>query len=338
HYIPYALPAGKTLTRNVRLCNTGPSVVSSRGCNPALLAYHWHERSGRLVSFEGERTFLPIGLLPGQALTVPALIRRPTQPGEYRLELTMVHEGVAWLDRDAVEVNVDVIENMGAMVPAHWTQTDKPAETYDYQEDHRLGQQIVFGEIGRNQRPGMRILEVGGCCNPMMRGLPYEIYCVDIDIHAVKVGQLWVAGRPEALQFVAADVHALPFADGSFDAVVMFSALHHFAKPVEVLRRLTELLRRDGFLAVMCEPVGHYLNGQVGPDFLRELEQGINEQIFTLEEYHEMFVKAGLSASFAQADRGSFKAILCPEPIRSAHEDWWQQGKAVRERDTLQVA
>jgi hypothetical protein len=35
-----------------------------------------------------------------------------------------------------------------------------------------------------------------------------------------------------------------------------------FADPLDVLTRLKRLVRKDGFLAIMCEPVGHYLNGE----------------------------------------------------------------------------
>jgi SAM-dependent methyltransferase len=77
---------------------------------------------------------------------------------------------------------------------------------------------------------------------------------------------------------VAADANDLPFADGSFDCAVMFSALHHFADPIDVLPRLARLVKRDGFLAIMCEPVGCYFNGEVDAEVSRELEQGINEQ------------------------------------------------------------
>jgi hypothetical protein len=79
-----------------------------------------------------------------------------------------------------------------------------------------------------------------------------------------------------------------------------------------VLLPLRRLLRPGGFLAVLCEPVGRYTGGRVDEDFRRELERGINEQIFTAREYDSFFRCAGLEADWVEIDRGSLKAILRP--------------------------
>ena len=60
--------------------------------------------------------------------------------------------------------------------------------------------------------------------------------------------------------FVCCDGHQLPFREKSFDFVSMFSALHHFSDPAAVLTKAARLLRHNAFMAVMCEPVGHYLS------------------------------------------------------------------------------
>ena len=52
---------------------------------------------------------------------------------------------------------------------------------------------------------------------------------------------------------VVADAHSLPFADGSFSAIVMLDVLHHLARPVGFLREAARVLRRGGRLA-MIEP------------------------------------------------------------------------------------
>lgn len=329
HFVPDFLPRDKLIIRNVRLLNTGTSVISSKTSEPACLSYHWFDTSGQVVEYEGERTVLPIDLVPGRAVTVPSCIRTPRRPGNYMLTLTLVHEGIAWLDDDSLTIGVQIIEDGEERTPAHWVQTDKLAESYDYQEDHSLGRAMLFEEIERWQRPLTlpsppsrggegrvrgRILEVGGCCSPMTRGLPFEIYSADIDVQTLQVGQLSLADGSEQLQFICADVNDPPFCDHSFDCIVLFSTLHHLPNPLEALIKLKRLMKRDGFLAVMCEPVGYYLDGQASEEFLRELEQGINEQIYTPEEYNHMFLRAGLYSQKVVMDRGSFKAILRAQP------------------------
>jgi SAM-dependent methyltransferase len=171
----------------------------------------------------------------------------------------------------------------------------------------------------------------------MARGLPGEVYSVDVDVQTLQVGQLRV-GTGEPLQFVCADAHELPFADGSFDVAVLFASLHHFHDPVRCLTGLRRVLKRDGLLAIMCEPVGVYHDGHVSEEFRRELEQGINEQIFTAEEYAWMFGRAGLYVTWAEIDRGSFKAFLTPDVPEPAMAPlprvggWRVLARRVRER------
>jgi ubiquinone/menaquinone biosynthesis C-methylase UbiE len=318
HFLPDALPRDAVLTRNVRLENVGASIISSKVPNPVRLSYHWRTPAGALVVFDGERTMLPIDLLPGRALTVPTLIRTPPAPGPYVLQLLLVHEGESWLEGDSSSVGVDVVPGYRPTTPAHWAKVKQ--EKYDYMEDHVRGRDRLHAEVRRRHRPGMRLLEVGGCCNPMARGLDADVYSVDIDVQTLQFGQVLVAEPGERLYFVAADANDLPFADHSFDGAAMFSALHHFTDPGAVLAGLKRLLKRDSFLAIMCEPVGAYLNGEVFPEFLRELEQGISEQMFTLEEYHHLFRRAGLYTAWATVDGASFKAILQAEPPRPAAE------------------
>ena len=312
HLLPDALACATVSTRNVRLENTGTSIISSKANPPVLLSYHWRTPAGAVVVYDGDRTILPIDLLPGRALTVPTVIRTPAFTGSHMLELSLVHEGVSWLEGGKFTVGVEIVK--GAMTaPVHWVQV--AGGKYDYGEDHEKGRARLREEVQRRHHAGMRILELGGCCNPMTRGLDADLYIVDIDIQTLQVGQMVVANPGERLHFVAADAYDLPFADGSFDGIAMFATLHHFrAHPGLFLAKLKRLLKRDGFMAIMCEPCGTYLHGQADPSIIRELEHGINEQVFTLEEYHHLFQRAGLYSTWTVIEGASFKTILQVEP------------------------
>jgi hypothetical protein len=68
---------------------------------------------GKLAIFDGdgERTALPVALSPGESSALNAVIRTPSEPGRYKLILTMVQEYVAWFNDRAtnspeVEINV----------------------------------------------------------------------------------------------------------------------------------------------------------------------------------------------------------------------------------------
>jgi len=53
------------------------------------------------------------------------------------------------------------------------------------------------------------------------------------------------------VEFRQADIHALPFADGSFDHVFVCFVLEHLSRPVEALAQLGALLRPGGTITVI---------------------------------------------------------------------------------------
>lgn len=311
HLVGATLPCGQVQTRNVRLRNTGSSVISSTGPRAVALSYHWRNSTGVLVESAEERTALPIDLPPGRAISVPTLLRMPVEPGAYLLELTLFQKGVGWLDRDSRLIGVQVLPPSWRGTRREWRRTRLPAETYDYAKDHEAATDLLRHEVERSANgKRLRILEVGGCCAPMIHGLPHELYNVDIDVQTLQIGAFRLRRESAPIRYVAADANDLPFAGESFDCIALFATLHHFPNPGQLLAGLKRLLVPDGFLALMCEPVGSYLNGVIDDRLRDELLQGINEQVFTEEEYEEMFLQHGLVASRVEIDRGSLKAIL----------------------------
>jgi SAM-dependent methyltransferase len=310
HYIPRRLTAGKTISHNVRFTNTGKSVISSDDpLHPVYLSYHWRNARGEILEWEGARTKLLIDVAPGQSLTMPMFFQTPRSGKPAYLELTMVHEGIAWMDDFSMLLSVEVVPEATDALPKHW-RLRPAAVNYDYGEDHQQGQEILRTEIERSRQPNMRVLELGGCCNPMVERMGVEIVNIDIDVQTLQVGAL--RNNPvDRIHWVASDAHELPFADQSFHAIVIFAALHHFVDPIRVLRQLQPLLKKDGFLAIMCEPVGH--NVAPPPEgMLHELNQGINEQAFSLQEYFLIFDQAGFEAYDLVAHGHSLKALLRP--------------------------
>ena len=56
----------------------------------------WLDNSGELITDMDGRYGLPADLKAGEEVTVPLLITVPNKPGDYILELDLVHEGVTW--------------------------------------------------------------------------------------------------------------------------------------------------------------------------------------------------------------------------------------------------
>jgi ubiquinone/menaquinone biosynthesis C-methylase UbiE len=171
---------------------------------------------------------------------------------------------------------------------------------------------LNYGEdLQTSRRNGLRMLEVGSGTHPQTAWLPeLEVLAVDISLPLLELGSLYFGSRfAERLGFVCADASNLPLKSAQFDAIALFSALHHFPEPDSLLHAPGRLLRPNGVIFVMCEPVGKSLDDAAA---VRDLAKGINEQISTLDEYRLFFARASLKPRFLRVDGGSLKAVLLP--------------------------
>jgi demethylmenaquinone methyltransferase / 2-methoxy-6-polyprenyl-1,4-benzoquinol methylase len=133
---------------------------------------------------------------------------------------------------------------------------DKVADRYDLLNDtlslgmDRRWRKVVSRAAGA--RPGQLVLDLAAGTGTSSRAFTASgARCVacDFSIGMLRVG----ARRPEiGLRFVAGDALALPFADGTFDAVTISFGLRNVADPGQALSELLRVTRAGGRL-VVCE-------------------------------------------------------------------------------------
>ncbi len=102
----------------------------------------------------------------------------------------------------------------------------------------RIYHEQFYKPLLENLAPGRHILEIGSGPGFIQHLAPH-VWRTDI------LPSKWVHG--------AVDAHALPFASQSLDNVIGLDVLHHFAKPLTVLREVARVLRPGGRL-VLVEP------------------------------------------------------------------------------------
>ncbi|MEX0702881.1 MAG: class I SAM-dependent methyltransferase [Planctomycetales bacterium] len=78
--------------------------------------------------------------------------------------------------------------------------------------------------------------------------LPVRITAIDLAGEMLKLAERNVrdAGLADRVQLEPADAKRLPYGDGSFDAVISNSIVHHIPEPVDVLREMRRVLRPGG--------------------------------------------------------------------------------------------
>jgi len=96
---PKTLKAGEQAAITVKVKNTGNGTWPALGQGPKYkvdLANHWLDKKGAEVIGDDGRQALPRDLKPGEEVEMVLRVKAPKAPGEYDIELDMVHEDVTW--------------------------------------------------------------------------------------------------------------------------------------------------------------------------------------------------------------------------------------------------
>lgn len=297
---------------NIRVKNCGDCVASSEGEKPLFLSYHWIDAEG--LVHEGMRTPLLLDLPPGRELTQPIFINAPAAPGAYVLRISAVHEHVRWLTESVIKFSVNVTSSARGQRDPGWKRTP---QAFEYMADHFEGLRLMTKWRQRflRGRP-LRLLELGGNRAPMIATreaddlTAAEKINVDIDPYGMIIGNLVRDTPRDSITYLVADGMNLPLQPGWADIIVMFASFHHFPDPIGLLKRLSQFLAPDGLICLISEPIGHVQRHTQPPDYLRELQRGVNEQSFALWEYAQIFKFAGLEVADCRIDYGSLKVAL----------------------------
>lgn len=320
HYLPSTLALGARSSGNVRVTNVGEHEWSSRVPGGLVLRARWIDRAGRPVTHDDMTTTLAVDVSAGRSISIPLRLVAPDRAGRFTLQVRLARQDTDESFGAPLEVAVQ-IEAPRAGLLGRLRSRARPAADddvvvvehrppiADYGEDHAAGVELVEAALRRRGLHRARLLEVGSGTHPHLAWLTdHELVAIDISSPLLELGSLYFGDRFDTrLGFLCADALHPPLAPASFDLVAMFSALHHFPEPEEVLRGLARLLKPGGLVAVLCEPAGDSLEH---PDTVRDLLKGINEQVFSVDEYRRIFTNAGLRVVELRVDGSSLKAIL----------------------------
>jgi ubiquinone/menaquinone biosynthesis C-methylase UbiE len=175
-------------------------------------------------------------------------------------------------------------------------------------------------DVGMATGRGMRDLK---------RALPGVFVC-GVEPVAALVQQAAQSGNTAGLQVIRATGDALPFANGSFDAVCEFAVLHHAANPSAVVREMLRVAKKAVFLcdsnrfgqgssAAKYIKLALYKSGLWGVyNFLRTGGKG-----YTITEGDGLAYSYSVYDSFGLISRWADRLILIPSNAGEKGTSWF---------------
>lgn len=115
---------------------------------------------------------------------------------------------------------------------------------------------------------GMRVMDLG-CGRAissvfLAREFQLQIWATDLWISATDNWQrICAVNLQNQIYPIYAEAHALPFADGFFDAMLSFDAFHYFGTDDLYLEYVARFVRPGGLIAIVVPGVSQELNGKL---------------------------------------------------------------------------
>ena len=130
-----------------------------------------------------------------------------------------------------------------------------------------------------------------------------NVYAVDISKELLEIiGNKVIVdleGNKEKVKLISADFHKLPFADNKFDVIICDASLHHAQNLPILLKEIDRVLKNNGSLIAIREPIKSLLHCYNLRRFGRKEEkEGATENIYSKTEWKKYFDQAGFKLNF----------------------------------------
>jgi len=107
--VPQLSQPGERLGLSLRIQNDSDVTWSQQEVGAIRLGNHWLSPAGEMLIQDDGRAAIPSTLIPGDDSNVQLFVTAPEDPGEYILEVDVVHEGITWFrDRGSQPASVAV--------------------------------------------------------------------------------------------------------------------------------------------------------------------------------------------------------------------------------------
>jgi SAM-dependent methyltransferase len=127
--IPAQVAASSSVMLSIEIVNPTNTTWVQREVGAIRAGNHWLDAHGGMLVQDDGRALLPQTCRPGERCAIDLQVRAPAQPGQYLLEIDVVHEGIAWFaDRGSptVRLPVEICESAPTEASATASRTRLP--------------------------------------------------------------------------------------------------------------------------------------------------------------------------------------------------------------------
>ncbi len=136
------------------------------------------------------------------------------------------------------------------------------------------------------------------------RGGPARLVAADAAQVAVRVAARNSKARP--IRYLVADAHCLPFADSTFDVVLLQSVLHHDDDPLHMIRETLRIAPR----VIIHEPNGNSPGLKI-IEKTSQYHKEHNEKSYSSKQMRSWIAKAG--GIVIHEKKAGFVVMFCPD-------------------------
>jgi ubiquinone/menaquinone biosynthesis C-methylase UbiE len=166
--------------------------------------------------------------------------------------------------------------------------------------------------------PGSRVADLGcgsGAFTELLARAGYRCTALDLSARLLEVGRR----KHSALAFVAGDIERLPFADASFDGVLLSGVVHHLPDPSRGAAEVFRVLRAGGHFVAFdpnrMNPFMWLYRDRASP-FYSPVGVTENERPVLAREIADVFKRAGFSTSTHYLSGMAYRWVASPRARR----------------------
>lgn len=146
----------------IKVKNTGTLTWNKNGGNPIYLGYHWIDfNTKEIVVFDGERSIISHdGVDVGQEVEFDLKIVAPSEPGDYVLQIDLVHEEVTWFSYQGVPP-LEKFVSVGVSYSAQYDEGGNTPNYLDPGQEFEVEVEVKNTSMSFWEREGSRRTNLG---------------------------------------------------------------------------------------------------------------------------------------------------------------------------------